>query len=385
MGMMSNTVSIYQYRVIGESSGDAWVQGCLSKNQFISIDTTPDQESMGWVSFDDHTSSDFENENVFIRRPYYFFSLRRDQRRVPSALLKNLLVKECAGWLSKRPDLSRVPFRRKAEMRDALHASLLSRILPVPSTYDVVWNTDNSTVTVSSISERVLDLVEDAFARTFKGLSLEPVHPMSRAYQVLKEDQYRMLERSDQAPSRDVLLQIKRNRWVGWDFLLWLMYQTSTGNSAYTVNQKGPLELGEGFIAYLHDRFVLKAEHEEGARKSSIIGPQRDFAEARSAIRDGKNIIESVIHIEKGSRSWKMALKADIFAFGSFTCPPVQLEKDELTDPEQERMNVFYERMSLLETGLQLFDSIYQAFLAERITPKWPERLKQINGWLSLP
>jgi hypothetical protein len=41
--------------------------------------------------------------------------------------------------------------------------------------------------------------------------------------------------------------------------------------------------------------------------------------------------------------------------------------------------------MSLLEIGLQLFDSIYQAFLAERITPKWPERLKQINGWLSRP
>ena len=385
MGMMSNIVSIYLYRVIGEPSGDAWVQGCLRKNQFVPIDTTPDQESVGWVNFDDHTSPDFDNENVFKRDPYYLFTLRRDQRKVPSALLKNLLVKECVAWLSNRPGISRVPLKHKTEMRDTLHTSLLTKTLPVPSTYDVVWNADTSILMVSSISERVLNLVEDVFSKTFEGLSLEPIHPMSRAYQVLKADQHRMLERCDKAPSRDVLLQIKRNRWVGWDFLLWLTYQTGSGTSVYTVNQKGPLELSESFLGYLHERFVLHAEHEEGTRKSSIIGPQRDFAETRSAIRDGKNIIESVIHIDKDDRSWKMALKADIFAFGSFTCPPVQLERDELTDPEQERVNVFYERMSLVETGLQLFDSIYAAFLAERITPQWTERLKKITEWLNRP
>src|SRR5512137_1875242 len=177
MGMMSNTVSIYLYRVIGEPSGDSWVQGCLRKNQFIPIDTTPDQESVGWVNFDDHTSPDFENENVFKRDPYYLFTLRRDQRKVPSALLKNLLVKECVAWLSNRPGISRVPFKHKTEMRDTLHASLLTKTLPVPSTYDVVWNADTSILMVSSISERVLNLVEDVFAKTFEGLSLEPIHP----------------------------------------------------------------------------------------------------------------------------------------------------------------------------------------------------------------
>ncbi|HPS94426.1 MAG TPA: recombination-associated protein RdgC [Deltaproteobacteria bacterium] len=385
MGMMSNTVSVYQYLVVGECKGDAWVQECLQKNQFVPIDTTPDQESTGWVSFDDHTSADFDNDNVFKRQPYYLFTLRRDQRKVPSALLKNLLAKECSRWLSERADLNRVPFKRKAEMRETLHAALITKTLPVPSTYDVVWNTDTSTLLVTSISERVLDFVEDAFAQAFEGLSLEPVHPMSRAYRVVKDDQQPALTRCDQAPSKDVLLQIKRNRWVGWDFLLWLMYQTSNGSSVYTVNQQGPMEQGESFLGYLQDRFVLKAEHEEGIRKSSITGPQRDFAEARSSVRDGKNIIEAVIHLEKDSRSWKMALKGDIFAFGSYACPPVQLEKDELTDPFQERIAAFYERMSLVETGFQLFDSIFRDFLSERITDAWPARFKQITEWLNKP
>jgi hypothetical protein len=385
MGIMSNTVSIYQYKVIGGLKGVAWVQECLSKNQFMSIDTTADEEALGWVNLDDHTSTDFDNENVFRRDPYYAFALRRDQRKVPSAVLKNLVDKECARWLEERPAISRMPFKRKAEIRENLHASLLSKTLPVPATYDVVWNTDTGILAVANISERVLDMVEDTFSRTFVGLTLEPIHPMSRAHMVLDEGLHPFLEKADQAPSKDVLLQIKRNRWVGWDFLLWLMYRTSSSSSVYEVNQKGPLEIGEGFMAYLHDKFVLVAEHEQGKRKSSITGVQREFSETREALRDGKNITETLIYLEKEPRSWKVSLKADIFALGSFSCPVVQIERDEITDPDQERVAVFYERMSLLETGLQLFDSVFSAFMQDRIAGTWPEKLKHINEWLSRP
>jgi hypothetical protein len=385
MGIMSNTVSIYQYKVIGELKGVSWVQECLGKNRFMPIDTTADEEALGWVNLDDHTSADFDNENVFRRDPYYVFTLRRDLRKVPSAVLKNLVDKECSRWLVERPAISRMPLKRKAEIRENLHASLLSKTLPVPATYDVVWNTDTGILDITNISERVLDIVEDTFSRTFVGLTLEPIHPMSRAYIVLDEGLHHLLEKVDQAPSKDVLLQIKRNRWVGWDFLLWLMYRTNSSSSVYEVNQKGPLETGEGFMAYLHDKFVLVAEHEQGKRKSSITGVQREFSETREAVRDGKNITETLIYLEKEPRTWKVSLKADIFALGSFSCPVVQIERDEITDPDQERIAVFYERMSLLETGLQLFDSVFSAFMQERIAGTWPEKLKHVNEWLSRP
>jgi hypothetical protein len=202
---------------------------------------------------------------------------------------------------------------------------------------------------------------------------------------VLEEGLQHLLDKADQAPSKDVLLQIKRNRWVGWEFLLWLMYRTSSSSSVYEVDQKGPLEMGEGFMAYLHDKFVLVAEHEQGKRMSSITGVQREFSETREALRDGKNITETLIYLEKEPRSWKVSLKADIFALGSFSCPVVQIERDEITDPDQERIAVFYERMSLLETGLQLFDSVFSAFMQERVAGTWPERIKHINEWLSRP
>jgi len=386
MGILSNTVSLFQYRLHGvrpEGDFEAWIGRQLMKNQFMGIDKTAEESSTGWVVFDNHQSSDFTDPTTFVRDHYLVFSLRRDQRKVPSTLVKNLLLAECDKWLSERPAISRVPSRRRLEMKENIHASLIARSLPVPSSWDVVWDTRSDVVSITSISARALDLIEDEVSRTFEGFLLEPIHPISRAEAVLVKSLHGALERANQAPSKDVLLQIKKNRWLGWEFLLWLMYRTSAGVSTYEVTQDGPAERDERFLSYLHDRFVLCSEGEDGIRKSSIIGPQRDFAEARRAIQDGKNITEALLYFEKDSMKWKISLKADLFAFGSFTCPPVTIERDEITDPIQEREAVFFERMNLIETGLQLFESVYAAFLSQRLQGGWQDTHREISAWLN--
>ncbi len=386
MGIMSNTVSIYQYEVIGEIPGNdkrLWVRQCLEKSRFEPIDTTSDPESTGWVRFDEHMSSDFVSLASFSFEDYYIFALRKDVRKVPAALLKNLVEKECGEWLKERPKLSRVPFQRKREIRENIHAALLAKSLPDPSVCDVLWNTKTNIVSIASISTKALDFVEDQFKKTFEGMTLVPIHPIRRAERVLSEEHRQSLDRLNQASSRDVLLQIKKNRWLGWDFFLWLMYRSAEGSSEYkVVTEVGPAEPGDLFIAYLYDRFVLTEEHEDGNRKNSISGPQKDFSEARKSIQSGKNITEALLYFEKDMLKWKISLKGDVFAFGSFTCPPVKIEKDEMTDPTMERDAVFYERMSLMETGLQLFESLFAAFLSDRVSGHWPQILKAMNEWL---
>jgi hypothetical protein len=296
--------------------------------------------------------------------------------------VKNLVEKECAEWLKERPKLKKVPFQRKREIRENIHAALLARSLPDPSVYDVLWNSATDIVSISAISTKVLDFIEDEFAATFDGLSLVPIHPMRRAERVFPEEHRAALDKLNQASSRDVLVQIKKNRWLGWDFLLWLMYRSSEGKSEFRVSQGGPAEKGELFLAYLYDRFLLTEENEDGNRKSTISGPQRDFSEARKAIQTGKNITEAVIHFERDMLKWKVNLKGDVFAFGSFACPPVKIEKDEMTDPDMEREAVFFERMSLLETGTQLFDSLLAEFLQDRVLGPWPKISKAVSEWL---
>ncbi|OPZ59393.1 MAG: hypothetical protein BWY87_01024 [Deltaproteobacteria bacterium ADurb.Bin510] len=144
----------------------------------------------------------------------------------------------------------------------------------------------------------------------------------------------------------------------------------------------GPLLAGDGFIAYLHDRFVLVGETDDEIRRSAITGPQKEYSEAKQALATGKNLTEGAIFIEKGEDQWRLNLKADIFAFNSYKCPKVQIEKDASTDADQERLAVFFERMYLMEAGLQMFESLFKDFLLERIAPSWNETSGRIAKWL---
>jgi hypothetical protein len=60
----------------------------------------------------------------------------------------------------------------------------------------------------------------------------------------------------------------------------------------------------------------------------------------------------------------------------------VKPEKDALTDEASEQMAVFYERMAVLEEGLQLFDSLFATFLAARLGEGWGETEAAIKEWL---
>lgn len=381
MGIMSRTCSIYQYEVTGDIARcdlenlPLWIQNCLIMTSWRPP-LPGEYESIGWVRIDDHNSADWPDLTAFYFDPYCVFTLRRDVRRVPAGLLKSLVEKECAQWLSERPLLKRVPPARKREIRENIESALLAQALPKPTTVDVVWNTDTGVVTVASISSPVLDFVEHRFAYAFEGLRLVPIHPMRRAERMLSPELRPDLERLNQTGSRDVLLQIKKNRWLGRDFLTWLMYQSAQGMEDYPGDAPGL-----DFIAYVSDRFVLAQDQMFAASKTTIIGPQRNFSETRGAIQCGKDIAEATLYFERDMFSWKVSLSAETFAFGSFRCPPVKIEMDEITIPAMEREAVFYERMDLLETGLQMFDTVLEHFLRDRIR-EWPSTYPTITNWI---
>ena len=170
--------------------------------------------------------------------------------------------------------------------------------------------------------------------------------------------------------------------WIGWDFLLWLLYKTLNDSSEYRVGQPGPDQENEPFTAYLDNRLVLFSESESGIQKITVAGPQDHFSEVRAALSAGKRIMEATIHLEKDELLWKMTLKGEMFHFASFKAPSVRIEKDNTVDAASERESVFYERMYVLEHGLQLFDSLFATFLGIRFENAWQEEQKKIEEWL---
>jgi hypothetical protein len=386
MGILFNTVSICQFKVVGDRPSKdlyEWVSDRLGRNSFRSIDNTIDQVSSGWVHLDDSSGNSFNSPRAFWRDHYLAFTLRRDQRRIPSVLFRTYLRKAESEFLGAHPGMRRVPKQKREELSQAVLAALYAKTLPVPSTYDAVWDTRSGLVTFTSLSPKAIDLFENHFKNTFDGLRLVMLHPFSRGERVLKDKFRPSLLKANRAATGDVLNLIQDNQWLGWDFLLWLTYQTTNQTSEYTVNQAGPGQEGETFVAYLNDRLVLLGGGEGSLQRVSVVGSQEQFSEVRAALKSGKQITEATLYFEKEENQWKMTLRSLMFHFASFKSPSVQIEKDNTTHEADEKEAVFYERMSLLEEGLQLFDSLYATFLEIRLGKTWADEEKSIRKWLA--
>ena len=385
MGILSNTVSICQFRVAGEiPSGDLfpWVSERLARQGFQSIERSAAELSVGWVHLDDHRESDFAAPAAFWRDHYLAFTLRRDQRKLPAVLLKAYLQVAEHEHLAANPGLSRVPKQKREELREAVRGALLSRTLPVPSAWDAVWDTRSGLVTFTALSPAIIDLFESQFKKTFEGLRLVAVHPYSRAAGVVGEALRPALEKANQATSEAALDLIRSNRWLGRDFLLWLLHRTMEESSEYRVCRPGPAGENDPFVAYLNDRLVLQNAGENGVQKITVAGPQDHFSEVCTALRNGKVITEATLYLEREEHIWRLTLKGEMFQFASLKGPAVQIEKDNTVDAASEREAVFFERMHILEEGLQLFDSLYATFLADRLSPGWVQEEARLAAWL---
>lgn len=386
MGILSNTVSICQFRVIGNlPSTDlfTWVSERLARNGFVSIDQGTAEQATGWVHMDDSRESSFAFPAVFWRDHYLALSLRLDRRAIPAALLRAHLKLAERDFLAANPGFSRVPKQKREELRDTVRSSLLARTLPVPSVYDAVWDIEGNLLTVASLGIKALDLFENLFKKTFEGFRLVAVHPYARAEAVVPAPLRASLLQANKATTDSVLDLVKSNQWLGWDFLRWIMFRTLNESSEYRISQPGPAPAGEPFLAYLNDRMVLCGAGENGAQKITASGPQDRFGEVCMALRSGKQITEATLHFERGELLWKMTLKGEMFHFASFKSPRVKLERDAAVDEASEQEAVFYERMQLLEVGQQMFDSLFAMFLTIRLGPGWQEEIGKIDDWLA--
>ena len=219
MSILFNTVSICQFRVAGDRPSKdfyEWVSDRLAKNSFKSIDNTIDEVSSGWVHLDDPSGNSFAYPRAFWRDHYLAFTLRRDQRKVPSVLFRTHLKNAESEFLAAHPGMRRISKQKREELSETARAALYGKTLPVPSTYDAVWDTRSGLVTFTSLSPKVMELFENHFKNSFDGLRLLMLHPFSRADQVLRDKLRPILLKANRATTGDALNLIQDNQWLGW-------------------------------------------------------------------------------------------------------------------------------------------------------------------------
>lgn len=386
MGVYANTVSITQFAVSGELPNTdqfQWFSKKLTDRGFQSIENSTEESSDGWTLVDKPDDASFDVPSDFWRDNFILFSLRRDQRKIPAAVLKSHTGREEGAFLAQNPNLRRTPKHKREEIKEQVQLRLLTRCLPVPSTVDVVWDQKNGVLTLYSLGTKVIERFEDIFRKTFEGFSPVIIHPFARARKLLEGQLLDSLEAANQAGSDAVVALIRDNQWLGCEFMLWLLQRGVNGEGEFSVCCPGHITNGEKFSAWIDDRIQFQGGGEEGGiQKVTVSGSQDSYLEAISALKGGKRITSATICMEKDENPWKLTLKGDTFGFASFKCPQVRVEKDSTVDQMSEREAVFYERMFLMDQGLQLFDSLFTTFLNERLTDAWNGRLRAIQAWL---
>lgn len=381
MGILCKTVSISQFQVVGnEDDILSAAEEFLAARAFQCIDETTHEASVGWVTLDDSSVNVFSTPDAVRRDHYLAFSLRKDERKIAASLLRRYLDQAHKDFLSGHPGLNRVPKSKKEELCDQVRTSLLAKTLPVSTVIDAVWNTDSQILTLSSLSNKNVELFESLFKATFGGLRIVPITPFSRAQHVVPEHLLQELQSANKAGSDSVLAQIEDNQWLGQDLLLWLVHQTMNASSEYVVSQPGPISKGAEFVAYINDKICLQGADDNGPQKITISGFQDRFEEVQTALKNGKYISEATIFFECNDSVWKVTLKGKHFHFASLTSPAIKLEVEDLADEHTENLAVFYERMGLLETAMQLFDSLLSTYLEQRLSQDWAQTRQRAVG-----
>ena len=273
MGVYANTVSITHYTINGDLPTQdqfLWFSGKLTNRGFRSIENSAEEISEGWVQVDRPDEASFESPSDFWRDSYLVFSLRRDQRRIPAAVLKSHSGREEGAFLAQHPNLRRTPKHKREEIREQVQVRLLTRCLPVPSLADVVWDQKSGILTLYSLGSKAIERFEEIFRATFEGLSPVVIHPFARARLLVEGSLAEKLESLNQAGSEAVSSLISDNQWLGADFMLWLLQRGVNGEGDFCICRPGHCGSGERFSAWIDDRIQFQGGGEEGGHSESI-------------------------------------------------------------------------------------------------------------------
>ncbi len=189
MSFLNSSTSFTRFRITDPVPPSLWpeIPDRLRRYSFKDIDEIPEDQSFGWTTFEDLLDT-LWHANPAEKGPYIAFSLRLDTRRVPPAVIKKhvavaLRQEEARNREAGKKFVSR---ERKKEIKEQIMLKLKMRFLPIPAEFQVVWNTRLNSIYFASTQQKMLDMFEEIFIRTFE-LHLMPLSPYELAVSMLPD------------------------------------------------------------------------------------------------------------------------------------------------------------------------------------------------------
>ena len=183
MSFLKSSTSFTRFRIIDPVPSTLWneVVDRLRRNAMQDIDELPEERFFGWTAYEDMLDVTF-NRNPVEKGHYLAFCLRLDTRRIPPAVLN----KHLALALRREEEQNReqgkkfISRDRRKELKEQVKLRLRMRFLPIPAMFEVIWNTAEGIIYFASVQQKMLDMFEEIFVRTFE-LHIAPLSPYELA------------------------------------------------------------------------------------------------------------------------------------------------------------------------------------------------------------
>ncbi len=194
MGLLKGSASFVRFSVEGELPENLldFIADRVVSFSFRDIDDTYDEYSIGWVSILNMFDSEFQYAS-YAAGDYITLTLRIDERKVSSAILKKFVQKE-EERVRLEKELPKLSRSMKVEIKDRIRTELMRKAIPIPTIFELSWSLSDSTLIFFSTNKKAQALLEDYFKETF-GLLLKQQIPYLTAEHLLDEEQVAKLER----------------------------------------------------------------------------------------------------------------------------------------------------------------------------------------------
>jgi len=194
MGFLKGSASFVRFSVEGELPENLldFIADRVVAFSFRDIDDTYDEYSIGWVSILNMFDSQFKYAS-YAAGDYITLTLRIDERKVSSAILKKFVQKE-EERVRLEKELPKLSRAMKVEIKDRIRTDLMRKAIPIPTTFELCWSLTDSTLIFFSTNKKAQALLEDYFKETF-GLLIKQQIPYVTAEHLLDEEQVAHLER----------------------------------------------------------------------------------------------------------------------------------------------------------------------------------------------
>lgn len=380
MSLENGSVTLRRFFVKGRcspSSNPEWIEQ-LKENAFVGRELELEDENLGWAVFGEELSTEFSLENTVVGK-FIVFSLRRDSIKVPSSLV-NLHLKSRIKEKMRSEETESLSKKQRAELKEEVVEQLMEKTPTQIQIVQILLDTAKSEVFVASTSDKVLELFEGLFSKSFD-LNLQNADFLSTAHQMVGDE---LFEKVMDDPGICVGNPIEihpefedsMEGKLGAAFLTWMLFTLQTGDGVCKSKRQGEMGLT------LHEYLMLEGEALGSKQMLLKKGVVSRCAELAISLNIGKQVSKLRIMSARDGADTEENPEAEVW---TYVLDKIHFDMASLKVPKSEEgadIAKTLARFNYIVDAFELMEDMLEQYLEQRYSNEWSTLQEEMSSWI---